>query len=100
VIKWPVKLYVLFTFLTFFSKSKNMTFYVFLSCCTRFLEHWSRKAQCRAMIVLGGDGVGNALRICASQSTVDATRMWANAQPDGRPAKHRWRPLLNAPKSG
>ena len=21
------------------------------------------------------------------------TRMWANAQPDGRPAKHRWRPL-------
>jgi len=24
------------------------------------------------------------------------TRMWANAQPDGRPAKHRWRPLFNA----
>ena len=23
------------------------------------------------------------------------TRMWANAQPDGRPAKHRWRPLFN-----
>jgi len=22
--------------------------------------------------------------------------MWANAQPDGRPAKHRWRPLFNA----
>ena len=22
--------------------------------------------------------------------------MWANAQPDGRPAEHRWRPLLNA----
>jgi len=32
VIKWPV-------FFTFFSKSKNMTFYVFLSCCTPFLEH-------------------------------------------------------------
>jgi len=28
------------------------------------------------------------------------TRMWANAQPDGRPAKHRWRPLFNAAKSG
>ena len=26
------------------------------------------------------------------------TRMWANAQPDGRPAEHRWRPLFNAPK--
>jgi len=26
--------------------------------------------------------------------------MWANAQPDGRPAKHRWRPLFNATKFG
>ena len=26
------------------------------------------------------------------------TRMWANAQPDGRPAEHRWRPLFNAAK--
>jgi len=26
------------------------------------------------------------------------TRMWANAQRDGRPAKHRWRPLFNAAK--
>jgi len=30
----------------------------------------------------------------------DETRMWANAQPDGRPAEHRWRPLFNAPKFG
>jgi len=28
------------------------------------------------------------------------TRMWANAQPDGRPAEHRWRPLFNAAKCG
>ena len=26
--------------------------------------------------------------------------MWANAQPDGRPAEHRWRPLFNAAKFG
>ena len=26
--------------------------------------------------------------------------MWANAQRDGRPAKHRWRPLFNATKFG
>jgi len=26
------------------------------------------------------------------------TRMWANAQPDGRPAEHRWHPLFNAAK--
>jgi len=27
-------------------------------------------------------------------------RMWANAQRDGRPAQHRWRPLFNAEKFG
>jgi len=26
--------------------------------------------------------------------------MWANAEPDGRPAEHRWRPLFNAAKFG
>ena len=26
------------------------------------------------------------------------TRMWANAQRDGRPAEHSWRPLFNAAK--
>jgi len=27
-------------------------------------------------------------------------RMWANAQRDGRPAEHRWRPLFNAANFG
>jgi len=31
---------------------------------------------------------------------LNTTRMWANAQPDGRPAEHRWRPLFNAAKFG
>ena len=31
---------------------------------------------------------------------VDATRMWANAQRDGRPAEYRWRHLFNAAKFG
>ena len=31
---------------------------------------------------------------------LNLTRMWANAQPDGRPAKHRWRCLFNAAKFG
>ena len=26
--------------------------------------------------------------------------MWANAQRDGRPTEHRWRPLLNVAKFG
>ena len=30
----------------------------------------------------------------------EETRMWANAQPNGRPAEHRWRPLFNAVKFG
>jgi len=30
----------------------------------------------------------------------EQTRMWANAQPDGRPAEHRWRPLFNAANFG
>ena len=28
----------------------------------------------------------------------DETRMWANAQRDGRPAEYRWRPLFNVAK--
>jgi len=26
--------------------------------------------------------------------------MWTNAQRDGRPAEHKWRPLFNAAKFG
>jgi len=28
------------------------------------------------------------------------TRMWVNAQPDGRPVERSWRPLFNAAKFG
>ena len=35
-----------------------------------------------------------------AQTRVWANRMWANAQRDGRPAEHRWRPLFNATKFG
>jgi len=34
------------------------------------------------------------------QKFIIKTRMWANAQRDGRPAKYRWRPVLNAAKFG
>jgi len=56
VIKWPVKLYICFNvFLRFFQNPKNMTFYVFLSCCSRFLEHCltvSLKLVNRALLVV------------------------------------------------
>jgi len=32
------------------------------------------------------------------KTNINRTRMWANAQPDGRPAEHRWRLLFNAAK--
>ena len=32
--------------------------------------------------------------------TRNKTRMWANTQRDGRPAKHRWCPLFNVAKFG
>ena len=35
---------------------------------------------------------------CPLQSNSLETRMWANAQRDGRPAEYRWRPLFNAAK--
>ena len=34
------------------------------------------------------------------QSEKLLTRMWANAQHDGRPAEYRWRPLFNPAKFG
>jgi len=40
------------------------------------------------------------MRHASSNSKKINTRMWANAQPDGRPAEHRWRPLFNAAKFG
>jgi len=40
-----------------------------------------------------------ALHVCDRANTY-TTRMWANAQPDGRPAEHRWRPLFHAAKFG
>jgi len=36
----------------------------------------------------------------SSPIVIMKTRMWANAQRDGRPAEHRWRPLFNAAKFG
>ena len=49
-----------------------------------------------------GDNASGSTLLNALQtfSTNPTTRMWANAQRDGRPAEHRWRPLFNAAKFG
>jgi len=42
----------------------------------------------------------NTAHPTGSDMKKNRTRMWANAQRDGRPAKHRWRLLFNVAKSG
>jgi len=37
---------------------------------------------------------------CSPRAMHVSTRMWANAQRDGRCAEHRWRPLFNVAKFG
>jgi len=49
------------------------------------IQAWKRNYQCN---------------ICCKTGATEITRMWANAQRDGRPAEHRWRPLFNAAKFG
>jgi len=36
------------------------------------------------------------MRQTHTMTTKTKLEMWANAQRDGRPAEHRWRPLFNA----
>ena len=58
--------------------------------------------QCVDSVVLGDrSGVRHVKELATHpQGFYYRTRMWANAQPDGRPAEHRWRPLFNAAKFG
>ena len=49
------------------------------------------------------DWVKKGHKVTVSTATMGyarETRMLANAQRDGRPAEHRWRPLFNAAKFG
>ena len=41
-----------------------------------------------------------AVLLFETRKIIYKTRMWANAQRDGRPAEYRWRPLFNAAKFG
>jgi len=53
----------------------------------------------RDVLVLPVQHVG-ILRAPETPPFDQSTRMWANAQRDGRPAEYRWRPLFNAAKFG
>ena len=45
-------------------------------------------------------GICEGYRDTAAVRKIIITRMWPDAQRDGRPAEYRWRPLFNAAKFG
>jgi len=52
----------------------------------------SKSAEQKMKIVLAAE----AVKQYCIEINILRTRMWANAQPDGRPAEQRWRALFNA----
>ena len=70
--------------------------------CTFFLSLTVAALQGKTCQNSQPSGVGRSLGAKISGEGVEKvkTRMWANAQPDGHPAEHRWRPLFNAAKFG
>jgi len=52
----------------------------------------------RSLPVTSSDADRCSTFLCRDTSSESLTRMWANAQRDGRPAEYRWRPMFNAAK--
>jgi len=60
---------------------------------------WSSPHACVAETTLRAAWVVDQKRFSLGVKQTP-TRMWANAQRDGRPAEYRWRPLFNAANFG
>jgi len=69
-------------------------------CCTRLAENRGRKNRHFGIITQLCPAISSELRHVSTIGKNLLTRMWANAQRDGRPAEHRWRPLFNGAKFG
>jgi len=72
-------------------------------CLKRRIAAWAKNVGLRSnMAAMEGSVVAASATHWPEMDyvAVTVTRMWANAQPDGRPAEHRWRPLFNAAKFG
>ena len=73
---------------------KALVWPVVMYCC----ESWTlRKNEETRLEAFEMKGLRKILRV---SWTAKKTRMWANAQRDGRPAEYRWSPLFNAAKFG
>jgi len=70
------------------------------TCCMQLAENTGRKKS-----PSGHHRATVSGYIFATKARIDnrknmLTRMWANAQRDGRPAEYKWHPLFNAAKFG
>jgi len=63
--------------------------------CVYLLEKFKAVQNMRT-----GRPMQNKATACTTNLQQIQTRMWANAQRDGRPAEYRWSPLFNAAKFG
>jgi len=61
------------------------------SACSCSYKHAVIHMHVRVLIIFISPVYGSKKRILM-------TRMWANAQRDGRPVEYKWRPLFNAAK--
>jgi len=67
-----------------------------------WIQKMKKKEGIRSAEVASYDLLGFLclLIVCLVLLLVVTTRMWANAQYDGRPAEYWWHPLFNAAKFG
>jgi len=78
-----------------------------ITAIRRMLSLWDMVSQCESLmlgtkewILLTTQAFNDCIMYVRGLAIQMSTRTWANIQRDGRPAKHRWRPLFNAAKFG
>jgi len=74
----------------------NVEYYMSDQCLTTVTE----KKDLGVVISSDMKSSQQCIQAYSKASRTRILEMWANAQPDGRPAEHRWRPLFNAAKFG
>ena len=73
-----------------------------IDMCTRFpecipLRDISSSSVAEALLgIFSRVGLPDRIHSDRGSQFTSETRMWANAQPDGRPAERSWRPMFNA----
>ena len=84
------------------NSTEGKTYQERLQCLKLWTLEWRRNRQDLIEVFKICNGLSRIRlnELFTLDDNIKGTRMWANAQPDGRPAEHRWRPLFNAAKFG